>query len=102
MANKRNTRSSALKAKVVLDAIRERKTINEIAKQYSLHPTQIHQWKRLALDRFEELFVDGRSRKKTDESEISVEQLFEQIGRLQMELEWVKKNLPSSLRPSES
>ncbi len=76
MANKRNTRSSALKAKVVLDASRERKTINEIAKQYSLHPTQIHQWKRLALDRFEELFVDGRSRKKTDESEISVEQLF--------------------------
>ena len=55
MAKTRNNRSSALKAKVVLDAIRGRKTIIEIAKQYSLHPTEIDQGKRLAPDRFEKL-----------------------------------------------
>ena len=91
MAKTRNNRSAAFKAKVVLEAIRERKTVSEIAKQFSIHPTQIHQWKRRVLDGLEELFEDGRTRKKPDESELTNDQLFEQIGRLKMELEWVKK-----------
>jgi putative transposase len=91
MAKTRNTHSAAFKAKVALEAIRERKTGNEIAKQFSVHPAQMNKWKRRAIDGLEELFEDGRCRKKTEESSVNVDELYQQIGRLKMELEWVKK-----------
>jgi hypothetical protein len=55
-----------------------------------VHPVQIAQWRKAALKQLEESFGDGRSRKAGD-SEFDSEALFEQIGRLKMELEWVKK-----------
>lgn len=91
MAKARNTHSAAFKAKVALEAIRERKTGSEIAKQFAIHPTQINQWKRRAIDGLEEIFEDGRCRKKADESTATLDELYQQIGRLKMELEWVKK-----------
>lgn len=91
MAKKRNSRSASFKSRVSLEAIRERKTISEIARQYSIHPTQIHQWRKRLLDGAEELFEDGRSKRPPDEGEATVTELYEQIGRLKMELEWLKK-----------
>ena len=91
MAKKRNARSASFKAKVAFEAMRERKTINEIAKEGSVHATQVHQWKRHLLDHGEELFLDGRSTRKKDDSQESTKELYEQIGRLKMELEWLKK-----------
>jgi putative transposase len=97
MAKTRNTRSASFKAKVALEAVRERKTNSELAKQHTVHPTQIHQWRNQLQDRVEESFEDGRSRPKPDESQASMDELYAQIGRLKMEVEWLKKNLPSSL-----
>lgn len=91
MAKKRKPRSASFKAKVAFEAIRERKTINEIAKENSVHSTQIQQWKRHLLENGEELFLDGRSTRKKDDSQESTKELYEQIGRLKMELEWLKK-----------
>jgi putative transposase len=96
MARRRNARSASFKAKVAFEAIRERKTVSEIAQQHSVHPTQIHQWKKYLLENGEELFEDGRTKRKKDDSQESVSELYEQIGRLKMELEWLKKNLPRS------
>jgi putative transposase len=97
VAKSRNTHRAAFKAQVALEAIRERKKGSEIAKQFAIHPTQINQWKRRAIDGLEEIFEDGRCRKKADESTATLDELYQQIGRLKMELEWVKKKLPSSL-----
>jgi transposase-like protein len=89
MARKRNLHSAAFKAKVALAAVKELQTVGELAGQFSVHPTQIHQWKRRLLDGAESVFAgsaDDRRRDTAAEAE-----LYEQIGRLKMELEWLKK-----------
>lgn len=91
MAKKRNARSASFKAKVALEALRERKTVSELAQQHGVHPTQIHQWRKHLYDRAEDVFEDGRSKVKRDESQRTTQELYEQIGRLKMELEWLKK-----------
>jgi transposase-like protein len=91
MARKRTARGPDFKAKVALAALRERKTVSELAKQFEVHPTQINQWKKTLLDGANEVFQDGRSRPKASDEEAKINELYEQIGRLKMELEWVKK-----------
>lgn len=91
MARKRTARGPDFKAKVALAALRERKTVSELARQFEVHPTQIHQWKKTLLAGAEEAFQDGRSRPKASDEEAKVNELYEQIGRLKMELEWLKK-----------
>lgn len=92
MAKKRMGRGAAFKAKVAVAALRERQTVKELAAQFDVHPTQIHHWKKQLLDNVAELFEDGRCKRngKPDGSAAEAE-LYEQIGRLQMELAWVKK-----------
>ena len=87
---RRRQHSAELKARVALEAIQERRTNNEIAAEYGVHPTQVSAWKRQAVESLSAFFeggvrVDGNVLKR-QESE-----LFEQIGRLKMELEWLKK-----------
>ena len=91
MGKKRKRHSQAFKAKVALAAIRGDKTQAELASQFGVHAMQISTWKRQALDGLVELFGDGRSAKKKNEADTA--QLFEQIGRLTMELEWLQKKL---------
>jgi putative transposase len=86
----RKQHSGQFKAKVVVEAIRGQKTVNELATQYGVHPVQISQWKRQALDGLPGGLVNGRGRKAKEEHAL-VADLYEQIGRLQMKLEWVKK-----------
>jgi len=95
MAGKRKPRSAEFKAKVALAAVQERKTSSELAKQFAVHPTQIHQWKKQLQSGAAEIFADGRQRRRDTEQQAEAAELYEQIGRLKMELEWLKKKAAS-------
>jgi transposase-like protein len=81
------------KAKVAIAALREQETVAQLSSRYSIHSTQIHQWKRLLLDGAESLFGTVGRPRKGDSDEVSVDELYEQIGRLKMELERLKKKV---------
>ena len=89
--SKRRTHSPEFKAKVAMDAISGRKTIQEIAADHAIHPIQVSQWKKQLLEGASELFSRGRKGKDKEESQAKEAELFQHIGRLQMELEWLKK-----------
>jgi len=74
-----------------MEAISGRKTNQEIAADHAIHPIQVGQWKRLLLDGVSELFTRGKTTKNKEEGQAKEAELFQQIGRLQMELEWLKK-----------
>ncbi len=93
MAKKRKARGPSFKSKLAIEALRERKTISELARQFEVHPSQINQWKKIVLERGSELFLDGRSNQKATTEELESKELYEQIGRLKMELEWLKKKV---------
>lgn len=90
MSKKRRSFGASFKAKVALAAVRGDKTTAELASKFGVHANQISSWKKQLLEGVAELFADGRSRKK-DESAAAEEELYEQIGRLKMEIEWLKK-----------
>jgi len=90
MGKKRKRHESGYKAKVALEAVRERKTVSELSSQFSLHSSQIQAWKRMLLERAHEVF-EGPIPAKREAAEESA--LYEQIGRLKMELEWLKKKV---------
>ncbi len=96
MAGKRKQHTAAFKAQVALAALKGDKTVNELASQHQVHPTLIHAWKKQLLAGAEDLFSKG-SRAAAPDHEALQAQLYEQIGRLKMELDWVKKNLPASV-----
>lgn len=90
MSRKRKRRHGAdFIAKVAVAALREVHTANELAGQFGVHPTQIHKWKRRLIDGAAELFARPGETRLRDEAEVA--ELYEQIGRLKMELEWLKK-----------
>jgi len=88
MGKRRKRREAGYKAKVALEAVRERKTVSELASQFAVHASQIQAWKRTLLERAHEVF-EGPSPAKREAAQEA--ELYEQIGRLKMELEWVKK-----------
>ena len=90
MSKKRRRFGASFKAKVALAAIRGDKTTPELATKFRVHANQVSAWKKQLLEQVAELFADGRSRKK-DETSAGEEQLYEQIGRLKMEVDWLKK-----------
>ena len=92
MSKKRRAFSSAFKAKVALEALKGVKTTNELAKQFKVHPNQVTLWKKQLLSGAERVFDAPSSRSaKSDEPEAA--ELYEQIGRLKVELEWLKKKV---------
>ena len=94
MAKKRKVHSGEFKAKVALAAVKEMETVSQLASHYGVHPSQIHQWKRQLVADAGGLFGDaGRPRKSESEEATRVPELYEQIGRLKMELEWLKKKV---------
>lgn len=92
----RKTFSAAFKAKVGLQAVRGVKTTNEIAQDHGVHPVQVGQWKKAILEDASQLFEGRRGRKKAGESG-DEERLYSEIGRLKMELDWLKKKSGVSL-----
>ena len=92
MPRKRRVFTSAFKSKVALDAIRGLKTVAELAKQHQVHPTQVALWKKQLLDGVETVFESTSAKpEKTDEPGNT--ELYEQIGKLNMQLEWLKKKV---------
>jgi transposase-like protein len=92
MTTTRKRYSAKFKARVAVEAIRGEKTLSQLGAQFQVHPVQIAQWRKAALTQLQESFVDGRKRKARDgDGEFDTEALYEQIGRLKMELEWMKK-----------
>jgi transposase-like protein len=90
MPRPRKRHSPDFKARVALEAIRGLKTTAQLASEFQVHPVQISQWKRQALDRLPEAFGRGASSGQRSEAELTAP-LFEEIGRLKMELDWLKK-----------
>ena len=94
--NKAHAMSSAQKAKVALEAVKGSKTVNEIAQEYSVHPTQVGLWKKALLENASQLFDVKRGPKVID-PQSNPERLYAKIGQLNMELEWLKKKSGISL-----
>jgi len=90
MARKRRVLGAALKARVALAAARGEKTTAQLASEFGVHASQVTAWKKQLLERAAGLFEDGRT-KRRDESAADEQELYEQIGRLKMEVEWLKK-----------
>ena len=80
------------KAKIVIEAIREQKTLNELGHEYGPHPVQISQWKKQVLDGIPGLFADRRATSQVEE-EVLKARLYQQIGQLQVEVDWLKKRV---------
>ena len=94
MARKKKTaRSAEFKAKVALAAIQEQKTVQQLATLFDIHPTQIHQWKKQLLLGAVNLFQSGDPIQDSSAQQAREAELFEQIGRLNMELDWLKKKV---------
>ena len=101
MARKQHTPEE--KAKLVLEALRGERTINEIASENNIHPNMLSKWKREAETNLFLLYQDSsaKERKARKEHEAEVQELYAQIGKLTTQNEWLKKNLVSKLSVSE-
>lgn len=95
MAGKRKQHTAALKAQVALAALKGDRTVNELAGHFGVHPTLIHAWKKQLLAGAVAVFANG-SKADPAGTEARQAELYEQIGRLKMELEWLKKKLGPS------
>ena len=82
----------AFKTRVAVEAIKGQKTVNQIASDYEVHPTQVVKWKKEALAGLPDLLSDPRSRKEPTSVE-PAEKLYQQIGQLTMEVAYLKKKL---------
>jgi putative transposase len=92
MAKQRKKHTAAFKAQVALAALKGDRTVNELAGQYEVHPTLIHGWKKQLLSSAEDVFAQPGKAAVAD-AEAEKAELFEQIGRLKMELEWLNKKV---------
>ena len=90
MATQRNNYSAEFKAKVALEALKEQQTLAELGSCYGVHPTLVAQWKRQLREALPQVFADRRQKPERGAEALQA-QLYEQIGRLKMELDWLKK-----------
>lgn len=90
MGKRRRQHDGEFKFRVALEAANGTKTINQVASHYEVHPNLVSQWKRQLIEEGAGLFSQ-RTQRQQREAEAREAQLYEQIGRLKMELDWVKK-----------
>jgi len=90
MRKKRQNHSAEFKAKVAIEALKEQKTISELAQLYQVHPNQISTWKKEFLENASQVF-DKAHRQPKDDEKIAI--LYETIGQLKIENDWLKKKL---------
>lgn len=92
MARTRRKFSAQFKAKVAVEAVKGLKTLSELATEHQIHPNQISDWKRQLLSNAPKLFATGKERGAKSEEELTAP-LYEEIGRLKMDLKWLEKKL---------
>lgn len=90
--NIRKVFSPAFKAKVALEAVKEIETTGQLASRFSVHPTQIGLWKNKLLRESEHIFSDHVKREKDKDREF-VDELYKQIGKQKIEIDWLKKKV---------
>ena len=90
----RKPRSAQLKSQVALEAVKNQKTLNELAAEYEVHPNQIGQWRKQLLEGLPSLFTNGRVKGAQNDEALQA-RLYEEIGRLKVELDWLKKKAAS-------
>jgi transposase-like protein len=89
MTRKRRTFGAAFKGKVALAAAKGDRTTAQLASEYGVHAGQVTAWKKQLMEQVTDLFADGRKRQSAEAT--NEHELYEQIGRLKMEVEWLKK-----------
>lgn len=98
MSKTRRKHSADFKVKVVFDMLKEAETLSELGSKYGVHPTQITKWKRNFVERAPELFSENSGHSKIEKEKEQVEEaLYQKIGQLQVELDWLKKKSGLSL-----
>jgi len=90
MKKGRRNHSAEFKARVVLEAIKGNKSMAELSSEYAVHSNQISKWKKQVLEELPGIFSEKRTRDAASEAEIKA-RLYQQIGQLQFELDWLKK-----------
>lgn len=90
MHNIRRGHDAALKAKVALEVVKGKKTLAQLSSEFGVHANQIRQWRKQLLEELPRLFSDRRRKEDKDREEL-LSELYQQIGQLKMELEWLKK-----------
>jgi putative transposase len=90
MATQRNNYGAEFKARVALEALKGHKTINELVSHFGVHPTQINQWKKHLQTELPQIFSMRREKRELDHEALQA-QLYQQIGQLKVELDWLKK-----------
>lgn len=88
----RRVHPPAFKAKVALEAIKEQKTIAELSSIYGVHSTQIAKWKKKAMDFIQQIFSDRFQQQAKSDDDL-IQELYKQIGKLQVERDWLKKKI---------
>jgi len=86
----RKRHGADFKARVALEALKEQRTVNEIAALYEVHPVQVGPWKKQAREGLADLFSSGRVRDEKDEEALR-DRLYQEIGQLKVELDWLKE-----------
>ena len=92
MKKGRRNHSAAFKAKVALEAVKGLKSSAELASQFGVHPSQIAKWKKQVLEELPGVFSSRRARQEQDQEALKA-RLYQQIGQLQVELDWLKKKV---------
>lgn len=90
MAIQRKRYSAEFKARVALEALKEHRTLTELASRYEVHPVVIGQWKKQVREELPRIFADRRQQQEKADAELQA-QLYQQIGQLKVELDWLKK-----------
>jgi len=90
MKAKRRNHTAQFKAKIAFEAAKGDKTIAELAGEYQVHPTQITQWRKQLLEMMPQIFLRQRQNEQQQQEELTA-QLYQQIGQLKVELDWLKK-----------
>lgn len=90
MATQRNHYGADFKARVALEALKGHKTINELVSHFGVHPTQINKWKKQLQNELPQIFSNQHEKREQDHEALQA-QLYQQIGQLKVELDWLKK-----------
>jgi len=90
--NSRKTYTAELKSRIVLEILREELTISQISSKYGVHQSVLNNWRNIVLEGLPGFFTDPRKKSTADiQKDNTIEDLYRQVGKLSLQLEWIKK-----------